>query len=320
VDDGSTDSTFIAAKHAQANAGKLVQVYRTVNGGKSSALNYALAHSKGELVATLDSDCIMQKDSLRKLVGQFADPSVMAATAAVKVHSPSNLLQRLQSVEYLFILFSRKLLASIDSVYVTPGPLSMFRRKVFAKIGGFKQGNIMEDQEFALRLQSHHYRIVSSSDAVVLTRAPATLGQLARQRVRWNRGGVRNLWDYAFMVHPSYGDLGVLVLPLWIASIVAVFAVFALTVNSIIDGQYALWLTYGFFIPFYYGIGPIFVLSMFCVILGGLWLALGLWYFRDDYVGGPVTLAVYFLLYPFLSGLFWLDTLIKELKGEPLKW
>lgn len=319
VDDGSTDGTLaIARKVAKELKGLDVLVLTKPSGGKSSALNLGLRHAKGELVATLDADCDVEPDSILKLAAYFSDPTVTAATSAVKVRSRGTFLQRMQYIEYLFTFFTRKLLSSLDSVFVTPGPLSMFRRNVFARIGGFDEHSIMEDQEMALRLQSRHLRIVSALDAVVYTHAPASLRELIRQRVRWNRGGIRNFLKYAFLVSPRYGDFGVLILPLSIVSVLAVFAVFLITAGTILSGQILDLYRFGL-VSVVYGADAITVLSFVALFLSLLWLAFTIAHFRSEKISW-FDLLVYFAVYPLLSGVFWLATVAKEASGARLKW
>ncbi len=319
IDDGSKDNTYNVAKTIAKEYPNKVKVYRKENGGKSKALNFGILESSGQIIATLDADCIVGKNSIELLCQMFSDSSVMAATAAVKIKEPKNFLEKMQQIEYLFILFNRKLMANLNSVNVTPGPLSVFRRKVFDEIGLFDTSNIMEDQEIALRIQSKNYRIVTNNQAIVYTIPPSTFSSYVRQRVRWNRGGLRNLINYYYLIHPNYGDFGILIMPLWVLSVLAIFAVMGLVINNIITGNFFEFLKYGLLIPIIYGIGPISILSIFSIALGLIWTALGWWYYNDENLT-LWNMFLYFFIYPILSTYVWLVTLFKELKMEPLKW
>src|SRR3989344_7550140 len=77
IDDGSTDSTYNIAKRFEKQG---VIVYTKKNGGKASALNYAIKRSKADIVFSLDADSFVGKDNLKKMIGYFDNPKVMAVT------------------------------------------------------------------------------------------------------------------------------------------------------------------------------------------------------------------------------------------------
>jgi len=81
VDDGSQDPDRVAEvcrKH-----GARLQV-RAVNGGPAAARNDGLAQVDSELVAFLDSDCVVGPDWLAGLVPMFDDPAVGAAAPRIR--------------------------------------------------------------------------------------------------------------------------------------------------------------------------------------------------------------------------------------------
>lgn len=315
IDDGSTDSTLEIARGFAKNG---VLVLHQKNAGKGRALNNGLKRTDSEFVATLDSDSYIQKDALLKLVGYFADPQVGAVTPLMKVSRPKNTLQKFQRIEYLLTVFSRKLLSFINAINVTPGPLSMFRKSVFDAVGGYDERNILEDQEMAMRIQAHQYKIASSMDAVVFTSVPETLGDLVKQRVRWHRGGIRNILKHRYLVSPKYGDFGVLVMPLAIISIFALFLVFGLAISSLFSGTPNAFLTYGVD-GLLFGLKPLHVLSVIILVSTVVWSYIGIRQLQGETLSAPF-LALYLVVYAPLITLFWIVTLFKEIKGEKLRW
>ena len=110
----------------------------------------------------------------------------------------------------------------MNAIQVTPGPFSLFRKKVFDELGGFREAHNTEDMEIALRMHSKHYRIENVHTAYVYTVAPKTIKALYRQRVRWTSGFLNNVLDYRFMLlNKKYSHLGALTLPF---SIISVFS------------------------------------------------------------------------------------------------
>ncbi len=211
VDDGSTDGTLDAVRQFE---GPQVQVYSKTNGGKHSALNFAIDRSTSEFIGCLDADSFVHPDALRRIVPYFADPTVMAVTPAITIHEPKTALQFVQKAEYMLSVFIRRAFSFLGSIFITPGPFSIFRAQIFREVGGFRDAHHTEDLELGLRIQEKRYRIENAHNAYVYTVGPSTLGALIRQRVRWTYGFLKNAVDYRRMfMNPRYGTLGTVVLP-----------------------------------------------------------------------------------------------------------
>ena len=212
VDDGSTDNTLDVARRFESER---VRIHSKENGGKYSALNLAIERSESEFIGCLDADSFVHPSALRRIIPYFADPRVMAVTPAITVHNPRTALQLVQRAEYMLSVFIRRAFSFLGSIFITPGPFSIFRTQVFRELGGFRDAHHTEDLELGLRLQEKRYRIENAHDAYVYTVGPATLGALIRQRVRWTYGFLKNAFDYRHMFfNPRYGTLGMIVLPI----------------------------------------------------------------------------------------------------------
>jgi len=220
VDDGSTDNTRAVANSFKAHPE--IRVYSKTNGGKHTAVNLGISKAKGEFLGCLDADSFVDKDALTRIVRCFEDPKVMAVTPAIKVHTPENILQKMQSVEYDMGIFLRKVYGSMNAIHVAPGPFSIFRKEVFDKLGGYVKAHNTEDMEFAMRMHKNHYPIANVYDSYVYTVTPKTVKGLYKQRLRWVYGFLENAKDYRSMIfNKKYGNLGVFTLP---AAIISIFA------------------------------------------------------------------------------------------------
>lgn len=212
VNDGSTDNTARVLAHFGVHP--QVTILHKENGGKHTALNYALKQITSELVGCLDADSFVDKEALTEIIKYFTDKNIMAVVPAINVYEPKSLLQKIQKAEYELSIFIRRTLTFLDSLFVVPGPFSIFRTSVFKHIGNYKKAYSTEDLEIALRMQSRHYRIENAHTAYVYTVVPNTLKGLFRQRLRWTYGFLKNVFDYRFLFFKKqYGNLGFLVLP-----------------------------------------------------------------------------------------------------------
>ncbi|KKW41394.1 MAG: Glycosyltransferase involved in cell wall biogenesis [Parcubacteria group bacterium GW2011_GWB1_55_9] len=317
VDDGSTDATpgtmARFARHPQVRI-----VRKEENGGKHTALNAGIALTRADLVGCLDADSFVEPDALREIIACFDDPRVVAATAAMSVHKPGNILQHMQNAEYAFGITIRHTFASVNGLYVTPGPFSFYRRAVVEELGGFRYGHQTEDMEMALRIQKAGYGIENAPHARVYTKAPATIGGLMRQRTRWISGFLRNvLGEYRDLVgRRRHGVLGVLVLPTALLAIMsgillfllALFilmqkAITALEVRAGIPLSYA-FLPHGTFDWFYFPASFYLLLAIIVLLTSIALIAIGK---RISKTPGSITLDL--ISYTFLYGLlvpFWL--------------
>jgi len=234
VNDGSKDKTLEIARTMES---KFVRVFTKPNGGKASALNLAIAHARGEVIITMDADTFIEPNSAKEMIRYFKDKEVMSVTPSIVLHNPHGIWQLIQQMEYVLGIFLRKVFASLNSIHVTPGAFSAYRKEFFDKYGGYigmEVGNLTEDLEMALRIQSHGYRIENSVDSAVYTVAPSTFRTLLVQRRRWYMGLLKNMWTYRRLFGPKYGDLGMVLLPLaWISIFFSVFALFYTTITTI---------------------------------------------------------------------------------------
>lgn len=214
IDDGSTDDTAEKAKQEG------VEVITKENAGKASAMNLGIDKAKGEIVGCIDADSYPDEEALLKMVPYFEDSRVAAVTSSILVKDPRNFLQRLQEMEYILIAWGRKLLDYLHSVYVTPGPLSLYRKNVLEEIGGFDERILTEDIEIAFRLQRKGYKIRMALPAKVYTNVPKSFRKWWRQRLRWDIGGIQtaNIYKYT-LFRRRYGIFGMFIVPFFSISI-----------------------------------------------------------------------------------------------------
>jgi cellulose synthase/poly-beta-1,6-N-acetylglucosamine synthase-like glycosyltransferase len=217
INDGSKDKTAEIAKKL-ATKNPEVQLLDKPNSGKADSLNQALKIASGELVAVVDADSYPVKDALMKMVGHFEEKKVAAVTSRVLVKNKNNLLCRFQVMDYSIIAWTRKLLDFVDSVYVTNGPLSIYRKSKIEN-RGFDTKNITEDIEITWYLLSQGYKTRMSYSAIVYTTVPEDIKTWINQRVRWNLGGLQTIQKYRKLAFKNPEDLfGYFVVPYVAAS------------------------------------------------------------------------------------------------------
>ena len=260
VDDGSTDATLerliaafqlvpsslisrsrLATRPLRAFYGsrenpKLLIISKE-NGGKPDALNAGLNMCRTPYFCTLDSDCILERDALLRLMRPVIRSSQQIAAsggivrvlngctvsngAVVKVDLPPSALERFQVVEYLrSFLFGRTGWDLLGGTLVVSGAFAAFHRETVIEAGGFSTDTVTEDMELVVRLRRwadcHRRRIRTSftSEPVCWSQCPRSLNMLARQRRRWQLGLCQTLWKNSKMLfNPAFGAIGLFSFP-----------------------------------------------------------------------------------------------------------
>ena len=108
----------------------------------------------------------------------------MAVAPSLIVHNQKTLVQSAQKMEYLMAVYFKKMLGLLGAIHVTPGPLTIFRKKVFDDLGPYRHAHNTEDMEIAFRMQKHRYKIEHCNDAYVYTGIPKTIRKLFRQPIK----------------------------------------------------------------------------------------------------------------------------------------
>ncbi|HNY31053.1 MAG TPA: glycosyltransferase [Fibrobacteria bacterium] len=206
------------------------------NGGKADALNAGINASIHPLFCGIDADSILQQDSLVRCVQPFLeDPATICAGGTIRIANgcrveggflvstglPTNPLALAQVVEYLrAFLFGRLAWSPLNALLVVSGAFGIFHRETVVEAGGYSTGTIGEDMELVVRLHAtmlrkkRRYRIVYLPDPICWTEAPESLGVLANQRVRWQRGLAESLWRHRRLLFSrGSGAVGFLSMP-----------------------------------------------------------------------------------------------------------
>ncbi len=234
VDDGSSDNTLAVMKKAATKyKDRNMKVIHHENMGKAASINKVLSTLKTEFFANLDADSFVDPLTLKKQISlyqQLNNKKVAIITPAMKVFKPKTLIQKMQRLEYITVMFFARMMSRLNMLFVAPGPFSIYRTDVIQKVGGFDTKSLTEDQEIVYRLQSKHYQIKQCFNGYVYTVSPDTPKGLIKQRRRWFKGGFLTvLKNRGLVLNKKYGDFGLLQLPFNVFSFMLTFSVIFFT-------------------------------------------------------------------------------------------
>lgn len=328
VNDGSEDGTLSIMKKFVSRG---VEVLNKKNEGKPSALNAGLKVANGDVLVCLDADSAPEPDVLKKTLGYFENPKIGAVTTSLKVAESRTFTQKVQWIEYIMNIIYRKAFAMLNAMFVIPGPFSLYRRSTLEKIGGFEEGNITEDMEIGLRMQSNGYMIENSVYAYTHTHSPPTWKKLFMQRVRWYRGFIINSRRYKHLYfNKNFGNLGLFTLPANFAFVIFSFVFIGALTYQFADQLFnavTLFLKIGFVMPEITVPNLILESSLFHV----LWFLSTFILFTMLYAGLKLGREKFSwkLVPAFFAGIFiyvyfitatWAVAFYRELRGAELKW
>jgi hyaluronan synthase len=203
IDDGSKDDTWQWMIIAKEQLGDFISIYQQPeNQGKRYALYRGFNLATGDVLVTIDSDSIIDKDTLRNLVTPFVvDEKCGAVGGNVKIYNNKKaIIPKMLNVSFAFSFgFIRAAQSQMKTVLCTPGALSSYRKEAVMNcledwinqtFLGVKT-DIGEDRAMTNMIMKQGYNILFQSNAPVYTNIPEKYKTLRRMFTRWERSNVR---------------------------------------------------------------------------------------------------------------------------------
>lgn len=230
---------YKSLNHAYSN---LVLVDKE-NGGKADALNAGINISRSELFLAIDVDCIIESDSILRMVKPFleedSNKKVIASGGVVriansckiedgqvvKVDYPKSIWAKFQVLEYFrAFTLGRMAWSKINGLLIISGAFGLFDKRIVIAVNGYDTNTVGEDFELVVRMRKYMHRVEKKKykvafipDPLCWTEVPSTLKVLSRQRNRWARGSIETILKHKDMyMNPKYGRIGLVSFPYWV--------------------------------------------------------------------------------------------------------
>ncbi|MDI6853456.1 MAG: glycosyltransferase [Deltaproteobacteria bacterium] len=203
IDDGSRDDTWFYIERAQRRHPDLIKAIRfPENRGKKEGLAAGFSQGRGEIFVTMDSDSVIEPDTIKHIVAPMVhDPKIGAVAGNVKVYNRfRSLLARMLAVRFVLAFdFLRASQSMYGFVACTPGALSAYRRTAVLPIldSWLKQtflgapATIGEDRALTNFVLRQGFYAVYQRTALVHTVVPETYKGLCKMFLRWDRSNFR---------------------------------------------------------------------------------------------------------------------------------
>jgi cellulose synthase/poly-beta-1,6-N-acetylglucosamine synthase-like glycosyltransferase len=338
VNDGSKDKTKeVVEKFIKKSKHKIIILLNQINQGKAVAMNNALARAKGEYFVSLDADSIVHKNTLRIILPHFTK-NVGAVLPTIKVQSKDTFMRKIQYCEYFINFFYKRVIGNLDCIHVTPGPFSIYKTEIVRKLGGYDPNNLVEDMELALKIQKQHYRIkqLLVREAVVETKAPSNIFSFSKQRNRWYKGAVLNIFKYKeISFNKKYGDFGLFFFPMIIISTIAGLSLFVLLmltmlIKSIIPLIFKVFLIDLDFAPLIvknvteFSIlsvnYQVFFMGVMLLFFSMIFLVSSFKYANESIIKNLDCIIPYIVCYPYILAKVWIVVFLDLIVGRKQKW
>ena len=216
VDDCSSDDSYTWACRAAARSPGRVKVLRNAsNMGKRRGINHAVRRATAEIIVSVDSDVVVDRDAVRQLVARFTRPELAGVGGRVNVSNANdNWLTRMQAIKYYFgYEYLKNLERSFSSVMCLSGCLTAYRRHVLVELEPILEArNVLgvpikygEDRYLTRQIVKAGYETTLTLDAVCWTKAPDTLTKYFSQQLRWRRSNIIDVLGsltHVWKLHP----------------------------------------------------------------------------------------------------------------------
>ena len=207
VDDGSAnDSVKELSKLVNPDEVKII-IFEKNRGNKFARME-GINVSSGEILVFVDSDTVLEEDSILNIVAPFKDPKVGSVSGHLKVQNWSkNLLTKFQEVWY-FIGFRvyRGAESEIGMVSCCAGAFSAHRRSLITPeverewlYGKFLGLEVTAGVDRAITnlIMKQGYEALYQMNAVGQTIVPDTTKKFLKQQVRWTKSWIRETFYMA---------------------------------------------------------------------------------------------------------------------------
>jgi len=166
------------------------------NDAKAGNLNFALAHSSGELILTLDADQIPDKNIVQRIIGYFKYPYVGFVQTKQLFKVPDG--DPFCNTDPIFYNVMQPGKDS-DNAAFSCGSGVMYRREAVQSIEGFSTWNLVEDLHTSMRLHAKGWRSIYHNYPLSVGTAPQDIWSVYKQRQQWAADSMRIfLWDNPF--------------------------------------------------------------------------------------------------------------------------
>ena len=197
ADDGRKEIELMVNKYAKENKNiKINVIFPTQRLGKRASLALGWLLATGDIIVQLDSDSIMEKNTVNEIIKPFADPKVAGVQGHPLLFRTGG---RIPFVLGQIVELSRDVVCRMldGFLVVIDGKVAAYRRDFLVKVmkeflvekWGDRKIVLADDRALTFIANKLGYKTVYQSTAYVRSAAQPTLVKFIKQQLRWVRSG-----------------------------------------------------------------------------------------------------------------------------------
>ncbi|UCH12475.1 MAG: glycosyltransferase [Candidatus Omnitrophota bacterium] len=180
VDDGSADKT---AEIVSKFPVKLIR--HRYNRGIASVRNTAVMEAKGDFIAAVDADCLIEPTWLQRCMEDFIKPNIAAVGGRLLDENNEKIKYRWKAAHLKQHWGGKR---KVNPIFLV-GSNIIIRKEVFAKVGLYNAEKFKrnyEDVDFSLRLKKKDLDLIYNPDAVARHIKKDTIGSILKTYWSWH--------------------------------------------------------------------------------------------------------------------------------------
>jgi cellulose synthase/poly-beta-1,6-N-acetylglucosamine synthase-like glycosyltransferase len=191
LDDSSDDTSDIAARLVAEYRNHRFDIHHIRRGSrdgyKAGALQYGLAFAKGDYIAILDADFLIE------LLPEFNSPNVAGVQSRWgHLNHDDSMLTRAQAIGLdNHFAMEQRLRYNAGFFINFNGTCGIWRKDAITDAGGWHSDTLAEDLDLSYRVQLLGWKIKFRDDFVVLGELPASAESFKIQQNRWAKGTIQ---------------------------------------------------------------------------------------------------------------------------------
>ena len=195
--DGSTDDTVARARrHANSRVAVRAFAWRR---GKAAVLNDVVCTARGEVVVLADARQTFERESVKALVSNFADPAVGAVSGELTLGLGTSATADGVGFYWRYEKFTRRHESRADSTVGVTGAFYAIRRPLFEPIPA---DTILDDVVIPMRVVRRGYRVVFDGTARAVDRPSETAREELVRKTRTIGGTFQLFWCERWLLNP----------------------------------------------------------------------------------------------------------------------
>ncbi len=170
--------------------------------GKKQAIQFAIQHSKGDLIVTTDADCSMGTDWLKYIVSYYQEYPSKLIAAPVSFHRENSIFELFQTLDFMGMMAVSGAGIKGRFMNLCNGANLAYERTAFDAVNGFEGIDHLASGDDMLLMQKiaaqypNQIAYLKNKQAQTLTYAKPTVKTFLQQRIRWaSKSGAYTNWQ-----------------------------------------------------------------------------------------------------------------------------